>query len=519
MKNNDDLKYYTNSIMPEKGSYTKLLTNYNGLYSGVTRYELSNGFRYTQFILNLRTGDIVLTNLYGKPIKITPANLTYAFKYLNKETSLGKILYKATELFPHGVLPKYCRDGVTMYREKTVNSDFYYCDDRYILGAAVMALVKHVPIVEQFSLLYEGSAYSVDQARFCCTCQYILDKRGKRVQSFKKITGFSKSKVKFILSNINSNGLLYKLSRDLIPENRVNDGVFKRIDLAYDAATIVDELERKYNFNTSSDIKDSITKDLFDNRDSDFERLVNQFDNKDGLKHIVNYIYVANHTQGLSFDNIISKFEDYTMMRASFPGVSKFPKYLSSAHDLLAANYKAVTDVKTDSNIKGYYAKYHKLLEYRVKGKDKTDFDIYMAKNSSEIADEATQQHNCVASYISNVGEGTSFILFMRAHNCPEKSFTTIELRREDNKFELYQAYETFDELCKETSTAVLVAWCKKAGIGLDRVPTGFTHKLEETDLSKSLKASLLPESYVFNYHDSHDIDVVDDNNIQDYIR
>lgn len=76
-----------------------------------------------------------------------------------------------------------------------------------------------------------------------------------------------------------------------------------------------------------------------------------------------------------------------------------------------------------------------------------------------------------------------------------------------------------FDELCKETSTAVLVAWCKKAGIGLDRVPTGFTHKLEETDLSKSLKASLLPESYVFNYHDSHDIDVVDDNNIQDYIR
>lgn len=523
---NDELKKYTDSLMPsnvQSPNYTLILADYNGVYSGVTRYHVGNGYRYTQFILNLRTGDIVLTNLCGSPIKVTPANLTYAFKYVDNNTDLGKILYKATLLFPHGVTPMFTSDGTTLYKERVTDSDYWGGYNSRVLGAAVEALVKYVPIVEQFSLLYKGSAFSGEQARFCCACQYILDKRGKRVQSFKKITGFSKSKVKLILSETKSRQLLYTLALYLSPisnDYNSSDKVEKLVDLAYSASTIVDELERQYQFNTGSDLKDSIIYSLFDNRNSHFESLVNQFNNKDGLKHVVNYLYIANHTQGLSFENLIDKFNDYTNMRNSFPGVAKFPKYLSSAHDLLAANYKAVTDVETDSNIEKYYNKYHELLEYRVKSSSNNiDYDIYMAKNASEIADEATQQHNCVASYISNVGNGSSFILFMRKHNCPEKSFTTIELRRNDNKFELSQAYETFDSRCKETSTAVLVAWCKKAGIDFERVPTGFSKKLEETGYSKSLTANKLSEEYTSQYHAVEDTSVVEDNDIQEYIR
>lgn len=524
---NDELKKYTDSLMPsnvQSPNYTLILADYNGVYSGVTRYHVGNGYRYTQFILNLRTGDIVLTNLCGSPIKVTPANLTYAFKYVDNNTGLGKILYKATSLFPHGVTPMFTSDGTTLYKEKVTDSDYWGGSyNSKILGAAVEALVKYVPIVEQFSLLYKGSAYNGEQAMFCCACQYILDKRGKRVQSFKKITGFSKSKVKLILSETKSRQLLYTVARYLSPissDYNASGKVEKLVDLSYSASTIVDELERQYQFNTGSDLKDSIINSLFDNRNSNFESLVNQFNNKDGLKHVVNYLYIANHTQGLSFDNLIDKFNDYTNMRNSFPGVAKFPKYLSSAHDLLAANYKAVTDVKTDSNIEKYYNKYHELLEYRVKSSSNNiDYDIYMAKNASEIADEATQQHNCVASYISNVGNGTSFILFMRKHSCPEKSFTTIELRRNDSKFELSQAYETFDARCKETSTAVLVAWCKKAGIDFERVPTGFSKKLEETGYSKSLTVNKLSEEYTSQYHAVEDTSVVEDNGIQEYIR
>ena len=523
---NDELKDYTDSLMPSKvqaPNYTLILADYNGVYSGVTRYHVGNGYRYTQFILNLRTGDIVLTNLCGSPIKVTPANLTYAFKYVDKNTGLGSILYKATDLFPHGVVPRVMSDGTTLYRERVTDSNWEYSYNPKILGAAVEALVKYVPIVEQFSLLYKGSAYNGEQAEFCCACQFILDRRGKRVQSFKKITGFSKSKIKFILGKTKSRELLYRVANYVSPvrsDYNTDDRLVKQVDLAYTASTIVDELERKYQFNTGLELKDSITSSIFDNRHSHFESLVNHFNNKDGLKHVINYLYIANHTQGLSFDNLISKFSDYTNMRTCFPGVAKFPKYLSSAHDLLAANYKAVTDVETDANIEKYYNKYHKLLEYRVKGSiNNTDYDIYMAKNAPEIADEATQQHNCVASYISSVGDGTSFILFMRKHDCPEKSFTTIELRRRDSKFELYQAYETFDARCKETSTAVLVAWCKKAGIDFERIPTGFSSKLEENNYSKSLTANNLSEGYTSQYHAVDDTNIVEDNDIQEYIR
>ena len=45
-----------------------------------------------------------------------------------------------------------------------------------------------------------------------------------------------------------------------------------------------------------------------------------------------------------------------------------------------------------------------------------------------ELIDEATQQHNCVASYSSRIAIGSTFVLQMRETAHPEKSLVTVEL-------------------------------------------------------------------------------------------
>lgn len=45
-----------------------------------------------------------------------------------------------------------------------------------------------------------------------------------------------------------------------------------------------------------------------------------------------------------------------------------------------------------------------------------------------ELIDEATQQHNCVASYSSRIASGSTFVLQMRETAHPEKSLVTVEL-------------------------------------------------------------------------------------------
>ena len=55
---------------------------------------------------------------------------------------------------------------------------------------------------------------------------------------------------------------------------------------------------------------------------------------------------------------------------------------------------------------------------------------IFMcAKTPQEIKDEAVQQNNCVASYISSVIAGNCHILFMRKKDFKEKSLITLEER------------------------------------------------------------------------------------------
>ena len=49
-------------------------------------------------------------------------------------------------------------------------------------------------------------------------------------------------------------------------------------------------------------------------------------------------------------------------------------------------------------------------------------------RDQDDLLDEANQQHNCVASYGSNIANGKSYIYVMREVARPDKSLITIEL-------------------------------------------------------------------------------------------
>ena len=49
-----------------------------------------------------------------------------------------------------------------------------------------------------------------------------------------------------------------------------------------------------------------------------------------------------------------------------------------------------------------------------------------------DLLDEATQQHNCVASYASAIAKGRTMIFVVRKCNAPNKSFITLELDPKD---------------------------------------------------------------------------------------
>jgi hypothetical protein len=50
---------------------------------------------------------------------------------------------------------------------------------------------------------------------------------------------------------------------------------------------------------------------------------------------------------------------------------------------------------------------------------------------SSEIIDEAEQQHHCVASYVDSVRKGETHIMFIRYKDSPEESLLTVEVTPE----------------------------------------------------------------------------------------
>ena len=77
-----------------------------------------------------------------------------------------------------------------------------------------------------------------------------------------------------------------------------------------------------------------------------------------------------------------------------------------------------------------------------------------------DLLDEANQQHNCVASYASNIANGTSYIYVMRHVANPDKSLITIELS--PNGKSIRQKYLAYNQpIHNKSQSEFIERWMK----------------------------------------------------------
>jgi hypothetical protein len=123
---------------------------------------------------------------------------------------------------------------------------------------------------------------------------------------------------------------------------------------------------------------------------------------------------------------IIEYLHDYARMSHGMSGnlrFDKYPKYLKVIHDIVVFNYNKFKTTYDDELFANSVHLYKK-LEY-----SSDTYSIICPTKSGDMKKEGTDLHHCVASYIKNVMESNSNILFLRKTKTLDKSLVTIEVK------------------------------------------------------------------------------------------
>lgn len=245
------------------------------------------------------------------------------------------------------------------------------------------------------------------------------------------------------------------------------------------------------------------------------------------LTKLVRYLYIdITMHQGIrSLSDAISLYRDYINLVGSIEGFTVYPKYLSVAHDIASKAF-------TESN--NYDREIHEYTEqflgmegiYRVSspGTATRNYPLVVLRTGTEISEEATNQSNCLASYIKNVVNQSDFILSLKKPvDDPKRpgsmdSFVSVEVARTvDEEGEviltLHQAYKTFNRTLDKDLMDVLKSIMEANGVRTDGNVIGFGM------LDKNTNAKVLSKTPLKGVHE--DISMVEANKekVNDYLK
>lgn len=166
-------------------------------------------------------------------------------------------------------------------------------------------------------------------------------------------------------------------------------------------------------------------------------------------------------TAGEHISRIIHTIMDYKRMCNEL-GIKfdKSPEYLVQNHDMVAKLYR-----KTQARLEKEKRKREELGALKIIDECKKynfeddEFFIRSVENRNDITDEASQQHNCVASYWQRVAIGETMIFFMRRKSNPEKSYVTVELTYD---LRIRQAYLKGNQIITDIKTNNFLKTWKK---------------------------------------------------------
>ena len=171
----------------------------------------------------------------------------------------------------------------------------------------------------------------------------------------------------------------------------------------------------------------------------------------------LNYISMINFTENLDGYNILENWCDYMKMSFAVADgrtskINKYPKNLLTEHHKIIKDYNNIKEEFDELQFKKNMDKI-KNLEY-----DDGDYCVLVPNKIYDIQDEALQQHNCVRSYISDVVDGKTNILFIRKSSNKSISLLTVEL---DNFGNVVQVYRGGNENPIIEDYTFINKWCK----------------------------------------------------------
>ena len=167
-------------------------------------------------------------------------------------------------------------------------------------------------------------------------------------------------------------------------------------------------------------------------------------------KALVLYLDRLSTFEALPPFKTIGELEDYArMMQRISPKFDRYPRHFLTTHEIASRNYNRCR-MRFDEE--SFARRIDRRMECTI-----GDYVFIYPSCTQDIKDEASQQNNCVASYISNVIDGRCHILFMRYKSSPEKSLVTLEIVNG----KVVQARRHFNYNITDTDQQAIDAWEK----------------------------------------------------------
>lgn len=142
-------------------------------------------------------------------------------------------------------------------------------------------------------------------------------------------------------------------------------------------------------------------------------------------KSLINYLFRISNSEGLHTTDIIEDLNDYAYMSNIIQNgkYNKYPRFLLSIHAIVSKNYKTYIE-KHDEELFGKIMTQYNKYKYKYR-----KYAIGIPTTTQNILNEGTELRHCVASYIKNILNGQTAILFMRDVEKINEPLITIEFK------------------------------------------------------------------------------------------
>lgn len=150
---------------------------------------------------------------------------------------------------------------------------------------------------------------------------------------------------------------------------------------------------------------------------------------------LIDYLFRDIYNQGLELcfsdgwsnkDSALQLLFDYASMNRDMKkDYEKYPRYLSTLHDITQKNYKIKEDEILNEK---FQTVVEQMKENKIEYSD-DEYSIVIPKSIKDLVDEGQNLSHCVASYYKRMANNETSVVFLRSKYSLDKSLVTVEVR------------------------------------------------------------------------------------------